>query len=111
MPFYGLRLEYALEGSSNYVAWKECMEVVLEDNGLKEFIDKYILKPTTSDEKDLEERKKCVAKVRRIILEGVQDNIVLNPHGKDNIYAIWKALIGLFQNSSDHMKLALKDKL
>ena len=39
MSFNGLRLEYALEGSSNYIAWKDRMEAVLDDNGLKEFID------------------------------------------------------------------------
>ena len=39
MAFNGLRLEYALEANSNYIAWKDRMEVVLEDNGLKEFID------------------------------------------------------------------------
>ena len=45
MAFYGLRLEYALDGNSNYIAWKEMMEVVLEDSGLKEFIDQGIPKP------------------------------------------------------------------
>ena len=39
MYFNGLRLEYPLDGSSNYIAWKDKMEVVLDDNGLKEFID------------------------------------------------------------------------
>ena len=38
MSFYGLRLGYALEGKSNYIAWKDRIEVVLEDNGLKEFM-------------------------------------------------------------------------
>ena len=43
MVFYGLRLEYALEGSSNYIAWKDCMEVVLNGlNGLKDLIDQEI---------------------------------------------------------------------
>ena len=46
MSFKGLRLEYALEGSSNYVAWKDRMEAVLEDNGLKEFVDTDFQKPT-----------------------------------------------------------------
>ena len=46
MSFNGLRLEYALEGSSNYIAWKDRMEAVLDDNGLKEFIDTDIPKPT-----------------------------------------------------------------
>ena len=80
-------------------------------NGLKEFIDLDILKPPTSDAKDIAEWRKCVAKVRRIILEGVRDHIVLNIHGKETPFAMWKALMDLFQNSSDHKKLVLKDKL
>ena len=53
MSFYGLRREYALEGNSNYVAWKDKMEEVLEDNDLKEFIYHDIPKPSTFDAKDL----------------------------------------------------------
>jgi len=34
MAFNGLILEYALEGSSNFISWKDRMEVVLDDNGL-----------------------------------------------------------------------------
>ena len=51
MSFYGFRLEYALEGSSNYIYWKDRMEAVLEDNKLKEFIEKYI--PKSSDAQDM----------------------------------------------------------
>ena len=47
------------------------MEVVLEDNGLKEFIDQEVPKPTATDKQNLAEWKKCVAKARQIILEGV----------------------------------------
>eukprot|EP00253_Pinus_taeda_P020292 PITA_20292 len=107
MSFYGLRLEYALEGSSNYIAWKDRMEAVLKYNELKEFVDHDIPKPPTSDAKDL---AKSVAKARRIIL-GVRDHIFSNLHGKETPFAMWKALTDLFQNSSDHRKLALKDKL
>ena len=39
MAFNGLRFKYALDGSSNYIAWKDRMEAVLEDKGLKDFID------------------------------------------------------------------------
>ena len=93
---YDLRLEYDLEGSSNYIAWKDRMEVVLEDNGIKEFIDQYIRKPTTSNAQNLVEWKKCVAKARWIILEGVRDHILLSLHGKETLYAVWKALMDLF---------------
>ena len=82
MAFNALRLEYSLEGNLNYVAWKYHMEAVLEDNRLNEFIDNDILKPATFDAKDLVKWKKCVAKVRRIILEGVRYHIFSNIHGR-----------------------------
>ena len=98
MSFYGLRLEYALDGSSNYITWKDMMEAVLEDNRLKASIDNDIPKPPITNAQDLAEWKKCAAKARRIILEGVRDHIVLNLHGKDTPYVMWQALIDWFQN-------------
>ena len=49
MAFNGLWLEYALKGSLNYICWKDRMEAVLEENGLKEFIDSDVPKPTSTD--------------------------------------------------------------
>ena len=43
------------------------MEAVLEDNGLKEFIDSDVSKPTSSDAAGLDAWKKKVAKARRIV--------------------------------------------
>ena len=111
MSFNGLRLEYALKGNLNYIAWKENMEAFLEDNGLKEFIDTHIPKPVAANAQLLDAWQKKVAKSRRILLEGVKDHIVSSFHGKETPYAMWNALTYLFQNSSDHKKLALKDKL
>ena len=88
MSFNGL--EYALEGSSNYVAWKYRMEAVLEDNGLKEFVDMDVQKPT--DPAEVEAWQKKMAKCRRILLEGVKDHIVSSLHGKPSPYLMWKPL-------------------
>ena len=87
------------------------MEVVLEDNGLKEFVDSDVPKPTSSDAALLDAWQKKVAKTRRILLEGVRDHIVSILHGKATPLAMWKALINLFQRNNDHRKLGLKDKL
>ena len=111
MSFNRLRLEYALEGSSNYVAWKDRMEVVLDDNGLKEFIDAEIPKPTSTDAVVLDTWQNKTAKCRRILLEGVKDHIVSSLHGKASPFLMWKYLTDLFQIKSDQRKLALKDKL
>ena len=42
---------------------EDIIEVVLEDNGLKEFVDQDIPKPATLDAQNFAEWKKCVAKV------------------------------------------------
>ena len=89
-------IEYALEGSSNYIYWKDRMEVVLEDNGLKEFIERDVPKPTSVDVAVLDAWKKKVARARRILLEGVRDHIVSSLHGKSIPFAMWKALTDLF---------------
>ena len=87
------------------------MEVVLEDNGFKEFIDKEIPKPASTNAQELVEWKKCVAKARWIILEGVQDHIVSSLHGKDTPFSMWKTLKDLYQNNNNQWKMMLKDKL
>ena len=111
MYFNGLRLEYALKGSSNYISWKDRMEAVLADNGLKEFIDVDIPKLGSSDATALDAWQKKVARCRRIMLEGVKDHIVSSLHGKATPFLMWKALTDLFQSRSNHKKLALKEKL
>ena len=111
MSFIGLRLEYALEGSSNYVAWKDHMEAVLDDHGLLEFVEKEIPNPTSNDADVVEAWRKKQAKCRRILLEGVKDHIVSSLHGKASPYLMWKALTDLYQSKSDQRKLALKDRL
>jgi hypothetical protein len=83
------------------------MEVVLEDNGLKDYIDRDVPKPNAIDTTNLDAWKKKLEKARRILLEGVRDHIVW----KTTPHAMWKVLTDLFQNSSDHRKLALKDKI
>ena len=87
------------------------MEAVLEDNGLKGFIDSDVPKPGYSDATLLDAWKKKTAKTRRILLEGVKDHIVSSIHEKATPFLMWKALTDLFQSRSDQRKLALKDKL
>eukprot|EP00253_Pinus_taeda_P034499 PITA_34499 len=87
------------------------MEAVLEENGLKKFLDQDIPKPTELDAHNLAEWKKCVVKERNIILEGVQHQIVSSLCGKENPYDMWKELMNLYQNNIDQRKLTLKDKL
>ena len=101
MSFNRLQLDYALDGSSNYIAWKDRMEAVLEDNGLKEFIDSDVPKPGSRDVALLDTWKTKIAKTRRILLEGVKEHIVSSLHGKSTPFLMCKALTDLFQSSSE----------
>ena len=87
------------------------MELVLEDNGLKDFINSDVPKPGYSDVALLDTWQKKIAKTRIILLEGVKDHIVSRIHGKVTPFTMWKALTYIFQTSSDHRKLSLKYKL
>ena len=87
------------------------MEAVLEENGLKDFIDQEVPKPAAANAQELVEWKKCVARARRILLEGVRDHIISSFHGKETPFSMWKTLKDLYQNNNDQRKLALKDKL
>ena len=72
------------------------MEAVLDDNGLKEFIDAEIPKPGSSNAAALDAWQKKVARCRRILLEGVKDYIVSSLHGKASSLLMWKALTDFF---------------
>lgn len=75
------------------------MEAVLEDNGLKKFIDQEV--PKLTDATQLVKWKKCVARARRILLEGFRDHIVSSLHGKGTPFSMWKTLKDLYQNNND----------
>ena len=77
------------------------MEAVLEDNGLKEFIDSDVPKPGSSDVALLDAWQKKTTKMRRILLEGEKDHIVSSLHWKSTPFLMWKALTDLFQSKSD----------
>jgi len=42
-----------LEGTSNFVAWKDHIEAVLDDNGLLEYIKTNVAKPQAFDAQNL----------------------------------------------------------
>ena len=68
MSFNGIILEYVLEGSSNFIAWKDQMEAVLDDNGVLGYVKIDIAKPPHSDAQQLTQWKKDFSKARGIIL-------------------------------------------
>ena len=65
---------------------------MLEDNGLKDFIDSDVHKPSSTDVALLDTWENKLAKTRKILLEGVRDHIISSLHGKSTPFAMWKSL-------------------
>lgn len=81
-------------------AWKDIMEAMLDDNGVLEYINTDIPKPSTSYVQQLTQWKKDISKSKRMMLEGVT-HIVPNFHGKEIPFLMWKPLTDLFERNSD----------
>lgn len=76
----GLRDQDWLEGSSNYVIWKEMMKFLLDEHDLKLFIEGVLV--VLLDEDPLKEYKKNMAQAKRSILEGVRDHVMCHNASK-----------------------------
>jgi hypothetical protein len=71
-----LRFEDRLEGTSNFSPWRERIALVLEEQGLWEFVEGTPTPPTNLAQLAAHIRKDV--KVRRIIIDGVKDHIILH---------------------------------
>ena len=69
MATVGLRDQHRLDGASNYVIWKARISFLLDEFGLKAYIDNVVAVPM--DAYQLKEYKKEMAWAKRLILDGV----------------------------------------
>ena len=94
MTYQGLRAYHYLGGASNFIAWKGRITIVLEDNGVGEFIKQAIVPP--QDPQQLAQDNKNDIKERRIILEGVRNHIVPHIYEKNTAYVMFDAILKLY---------------
>ena len=81
MATVGLRDQDRLDGSSNYVIWKARMSFLLDEHGLKAYINNLVAVP--QDPNQLKEYEREMAKAKRMILDGVRDHIVSHISGQN----------------------------
>lgn len=104
MAFQGLRSNHNLEEASNFWSWKEQISVVLEDNGVLEYVKQGIAPP--QDAQQWLQHNKNDTKARKIILEGIKDHIIPHLHEKNTTYEMFKVTLDLYKGSNDSRKLA-----
>jgi hypothetical protein len=72
----GLRFEDKLQDASNFSPWRERKGLLLEENGLWEFVEGKAVLPVDPTQQTTHLKKDV--KTRRIIVDGVKDHII--PH-------------------------------
>ncbi|KAH9321246.1 hypothetical protein KI387_015885, partial [Taxus chinensis] len=105
----GLRDQDRLDGASNFGVWKARLSLLLEENGIKDYVTTVVTVPT--DATQLAAYKKEDAKARRIVLDGVKDHIVPHISELDMAKKMWDAILNLYQNATTNRKLILREKL
>jgi hypothetical protein len=109
MASAGLRDQDRLDGASNFGVWKARLSLLLEENGIKDYVTSVVAVPT--DATQLATYKKNDAKARRIILDGVKDHIVPHIAELDTAKKKWDAILNLYQNATTNRKMILREKL
>jgi hypothetical protein len=109
MASAGLRDQDRLDGASNFGVWKAIISLLLEENGIKEYVTSTVAVPT--DPVLLAAYKKDDAKVRRIILDGVKDHILPHITELDTAKKMWDVILNLYHNVTTNQKLILRENL
>lgn len=109
MALLGLRDQDRLDGASNFGVTKARISLLLEENGIKEYLTNVVVVPAYSTQ--LLAYKKEYAKARRVIVYGVKDHIVLHIVELDIAKKMWDAILNLYQNATTNRMVILREKL
>ena len=102
MATIGLCDQDRLHGASNYVIWKARICFLLDDYGLKPYIDAVVAVPRDADQ--LKEYRKEKAQSKRLILDGVGDHIASHIAGKGTAREMWETLSTLYQGTFEQRR-------
>jgi hypothetical protein len=105
----GLRFEDRLEGTSKFSPWRDCIALVLEEQGLWVFVEGTLVPP--ADPTQLATHVRKYVKARRIIIDGLKDHIIPHLLGKKTTEKMWESLTKLYRLDNQSRKMILREKL
>jgi hypothetical protein len=109
----GLRVEYRLDGATNFGSWKERMIFLLQENELWDIVENttihVVLVPTNATL--LATYNKKSIKAKRFILDAIKDHLIPHLTGKTHAYEMWDYLTKLYHSTNENRKMVLREKL
>jgi hypothetical protein len=109
MGSVSLRIEKRLDGTSNFLSWKERVTLALKEYDLWELVDKVLVPPTNFSSLAAHEKKEI--KAERVILHSLKDHIILHLSEKKMENHMFYALVGLFHSTNMNRNMVLRNKL
>jgi hypothetical protein len=109
----GLRVEDRLYGETNFVAWKERMILLLQENELWDIVENTATHPVVvpTDATLLAAYTKKSIKAKRFILDAIKDHLIPHLMEKTHAYEMWESLTKLYQITNENRKMVLRGKL
>lgn len=98
-----------MDGASNYVISKTRMSFLLYEHALKTYVDNVVVVPTDAD--SLKKYKVEMVKAKRMILNGVKENVVCHIASRGTSKEMWDVLSTMYQGSSDQQNMYLEKKI
>jgi hypothetical protein len=104
-----LRVEYILDGVSNFFSWNARVTLAFKEYDLWELEEKVVIEPTYPT--TLEDHNKKEIKEQRVILDSIKDHLIPHLYEKKKGKVTFYAFIGLFERKNMNMKTVLRNKL
>ena len=106
---YTVRPKDRLDGKQHFDAWNFRIMTILEENGVKQFVDSTSKQPTVEPNKTI--WSKGNRKAIQIILDGVKNDIVPMLTKHQTAFDMMKALLNAYEVNNATRVLAVKRKL
>jgi hypothetical protein len=104
-----LIVEDRLDGASNFLYWKERVNLALKECDLLELVDKLVTPMTNLKSSDAHNKKEI--KEKRVLLDSMKDHLIPHLNEKKTAKEMFYALASLFQRKNMNRKMILRNKL
>ena len=105
----GMKVEYCLDGATNFISWNPRILLILEERDLLKFVNEKFLEPEAKEAKS--QWRKGDVKARRILVDSIKDHLVMQISENTTTINMFKTLKKLFEHGSINVTLTFRNQL